>query len=338
LAESDEPRPERQQPATPVAELNSAATENRPTLRADGLEIVFYSDRPGSAGTDLWTATRATTTAPWSTPVRLSAAVNGSASEVHPSVSPSGRMLVFASDRANGSGSTDLYVTTRAAELTVTANDQQRLFGQANRPLTYELSGFVDGETAAVVSGTPACSTPATPSSPAGDYPITCSGGTLAAGGYTFANFVAGTLTVSYTAPCLTGPSSGPLNVAAGQAICIGPGSSQSGPVTVAAGGALDLEGATITGPLVAVRAAVVRICGATLIGPLTISGNSGSVLVGGEGCGPNTVVGPVRVTDNAGGVEVAGNRVFGPLRVTGNAPSVRVTGNAVAGPVAIQT
>ena len=36
---------------------------------------------------------------------------------------------------------------TRAAKLTVTANDQSRLFGQANPPLTYAISGFVGGET-----------------------------------------------------------------------------------------------------------------------------------------------------------------------------------------------
>ena len=75
-------------------------------------------------------------------------------------------------------------MTTRAAKLTVTANDQSRLFGQANPPLTYAISGFVGGETSAVVSGTAACSTTATPSSPAGTYPITCTAGSLSAPGY----------------------------------------------------------------------------------------------------------------------------------------------------------
>ena len=74
----------------------------------------------------------------------------------------------------------------------MTANDQSRLFGQANPPLTYALTGFVGGETASVVSGTAACSTTATPSSPAGDYPITCTAGSLSAPGYVFDTFVAG--------------------------------------------------------------------------------------------------------------------------------------------------
>ena len=68
-------------------------------------------------------------------------------------------------------------MTTRAAQLTVTANNQARLFGQANPPLTYTITGFVGGDTSAVVSGTAACTTTATPSSPAGTYPITCTRG-----------------------------------------------------------------------------------------------------------------------------------------------------------------
>ena len=173
-------------------------------------------------------------------------------------------------------GGSDLWMTTRAAKLTVTANDQSRLFGQANPPLTYTISGFVGGETSAVVSGTAACSTTATPSSPAGDYPITCTAGSLSAPGYVFESFVAGTLTVSYSRPCLTGTQTGPLNVAAGEAVCIGAGGIQTGPVTVSPGGSLDVEGGRSRGRVTANGAAVVRICGATITGPLTISGSTG--------------------------------------------------------------
>ena len=48
----------------------------------------------------------------------------------------------------------------------------------------------------AVVSGTANCTTTATPASPAGTYPITCTAGTLAATNYVFV-FVDGTLTVN---------------------------------------------------------------------------------------------------------------------------------------------
>ena len=78
--------------ATLVTELSSASTDNRPNLRPDGLEIFFYSDRPGGqGGTDLWTSTRATTDATWSTPVNLGPIVNTSASDVHPYVSADGQ-------------------------------------------------------------------------------------------------------------------------------------------------------------------------------------------------------------------------------------------------------
>jgi hypothetical protein len=246
-------------------------------------------------------------------------------------------MLFFTSSRPGGLGGDDLYVTTRAAKLTVTADDQSRLFGQVNPPLSYELGGFVGGETASVVSGTAACSTTATASSPAGEYPITCTAGSLSAPGYVFESFVAGTLTVAYSRPCLTEASAGPLRVAAGEAVCIGTGGDQTGPVTVAPGGSLDVEGGRITGPVVANGAAAVRICGATITGPLTITGSTGPMIVGGDGCAPNTIVGPVRVTDNTGGVEVSGNRVVGPLRLTGNTAPVHAVGNGVAGPVATQ-
>ena len=59
-------------PAARIPELSSTGTENRPTIRQDGLEIFFYSDRGGGAGgSDLWTATRTTVDAAWSTPVNL---------------------------------------------------------------------------------------------------------------------------------------------------------------------------------------------------------------------------------------------------------------------------
>jgi hypothetical protein len=196
-----------------VAELNSTSLDNRPNLRPDGLEIFFYSTRPGGqGGSDLWTSTRATTDAPWSVPVNLGGVVNTANNDLHPYVSSDGRTLVFDSDRPGGVGDSDLWVTTRAAKLTVTANDESRLFGQANPPFTYSLSGFVGGETAGVVSGTASCTTTATPSSPTGDYPITCAVGSLSAPGYVFDSFVAGTLTVTYHAPVPEHPAHRPAD------------------------------------------------------------------------------------------------------------------------------
>jgi Tol biopolymer transport system component len=101
--------------ATRIPELSTSFAENRPTLRQDGLEIFFYSNRTGTVGgNDLWTATRASLDDAWSTPVDLGVPVNSSGTEIHPYLSADATTIVFSSDRTGGSGSTDLYVITRA--------------------------------------------------------------------------------------------------------------------------------------------------------------------------------------------------------------------------------
>src|SRR4029079_383348 len=69
-------------PATMVSELSTAANDQMPNVSRDGLEIVFASDRPGGAGGfDIWTASRSSTSEPFSTPVNLGANVNTAAGE-----------------------------------------------------------------------------------------------------------------------------------------------------------------------------------------------------------------------------------------------------------------
>jgi len=98
------------------------------------------------------------------------------------------------------------------APLTITADDKSRLSGAPNPPFTATYSGFVQGNNNVVtwsgtvtVNDTPASlggaltfSTPATPASPAGGYPITPSGQTST--NYTIA-YVDGTLTVTTVNP-----------------------------------------------------------------------------------------------------------------------------------------
>lgn len=101
-------------PATAVTELNDAAANDiQPNVRADGLEVVFSSNRAGGAGAqDIWAATRTGIDAPWSAPINLGAAVNATAAESRPSLSKDGRQLLFG--RAPGpEGMSDIYVTTR---------------------------------------------------------------------------------------------------------------------------------------------------------------------------------------------------------------------------------
>jgi 6-phosphogluconolactonase (cycloisomerase 2 family) len=109
---------------------------------------------------------------------------------------PAAFTATFAGDTGFGpSSATGTLIVTKAV-LTVTADNQSRLYGDPNLPLTYTITGFVNGDTIAVVSGAASCSTTATQASPAGTYPITCTQGTLAATNYNFV-FVDGTLTVN---------------------------------------------------------------------------------------------------------------------------------------------
>lgn len=102
-------------PAAPVTELNSGtAQDGQPSLRRDGLEIFFFSTRPGGLGAqDLYSSTRTSVAEPWSTPANLGSAVNSSAADTRPSLSWDGTTLYFGSTRGGGDGDSDHYVTTR---------------------------------------------------------------------------------------------------------------------------------------------------------------------------------------------------------------------------------
>ena len=101
-------------PATAVTTLNDAtANDIQPNVRADGLEVVFSSNRSGGAGAqDIWIASRASVDAPWSAPTNFGTVVNTTAAESRPSLSRDGSQLLFG--RAPGpEGSSDIFMTTR---------------------------------------------------------------------------------------------------------------------------------------------------------------------------------------------------------------------------------
>jgi hypothetical protein len=91
----------------------------------------------------------------------------------------------------------NLLPVTVQPTLTITANSSTRAFGAANPALSYAVSGFVNGDTSAVLSGTPSLATTAALNSLAGVYPVTVMQGTLFAPSYYLLNFVPGTLTVN---------------------------------------------------------------------------------------------------------------------------------------------
>lgn len=98
----------------PVPGVNSASIDSQPNVRRDGLEIFFFSNRPGGlGGNDIWSASRASTADPFDAPVNLGAAVNSDASETRPSLSWDGTTLYFGSNRVGGDGDSDHYVSTR---------------------------------------------------------------------------------------------------------------------------------------------------------------------------------------------------------------------------------
>jgi len=107
--------------AVPIAELNTQFDDEQPSIRRDGLEMFFSSNRPGSVvnpttgllSSDIWVSTRPSTSEPWSCPVNLGPLINTAGVEQRPALSFDGRSLYFFSDGHGGSGGTDLFVSTR---------------------------------------------------------------------------------------------------------------------------------------------------------------------------------------------------------------------------------
>jgi len=62
------------------------------------------------------------------------------------------------------------------ANLTVSAENKERYYGDANPELTYTFAGFVNGDSRADLQTLPKVACSAAPISPAGNYPITVSG------------------------------------------------------------------------------------------------------------------------------------------------------------------
>lgn len=95
-------------PGQRVAELSSPADDRMPNVRKDGLEIVFSSNRQGFNAQDVYVATRASTSEPWSAPVRIAnPAINTASAETRASLSGDGTRLYFGRDG-------DVFVSTRS--------------------------------------------------------------------------------------------------------------------------------------------------------------------------------------------------------------------------------
>jgi hypothetical protein len=106
-------------PPVNLTTVNSAYREAYPSISGDGLELYFSDyfygpDRSGGqGGHDLWMTKRASLNDPWGTPVNLGSVINSSAQEVSGSISNDALVMIFASNRAGGSGNYDLWMSTR---------------------------------------------------------------------------------------------------------------------------------------------------------------------------------------------------------------------------------
>src|SRR4029077_4119308 len=94
----------------------------------------------------------------------------------------------------NAASDVDQSFTVTPAALTITVDDQSKVYGAALPALTASYSGFINGDTVASLDTPVTLSTTATASSVVGTYPITASA--AADANYTI-SFVAGTLTVT---------------------------------------------------------------------------------------------------------------------------------------------
>ena len=100
-----------------VSQLSMLSADDlRPTVRLDGLELYFHSNRPDSQGHDLWVSWRPSTFSNWSFPRNLGPVVNTSVDEQYPALSPDARTLVFSSKRSDSRGGSDLYISTRESD------------------------------------------------------------------------------------------------------------------------------------------------------------------------------------------------------------------------------
>lgn len=97
--------------------VNSSSVDSQPCLSADGLTLIFGSNRQNpnlNKPQDLWQCRRNSTEDRWEPAERLTRTINGSAIESEPCLSADGLSLIFTSDRPGGFGGMDLWMSRRA--------------------------------------------------------------------------------------------------------------------------------------------------------------------------------------------------------------------------------
>jgi hypothetical protein len=98
--------------------VNTEYEEWNPSISSDRLALFFDSDdRPGGCGeSDIWMSIRDSTDVPWGEPVNLGPPINTEYGEYTPWVCSDGVTLYFDSDRPEGRGGDDLWITSLEPE------------------------------------------------------------------------------------------------------------------------------------------------------------------------------------------------------------------------------
>ena len=251
-------------------------TNNSLTPGSHSLTAVYSGDfnfSSSTSSTTVVTITSANPTITWATPAPITYGSPLSGTQLNATASvpgtfvyspPAGAVLSAGTQTLsvtftptdtthyNSVGSSVSLVVNKAL-LTVTANNASRVYGAANPVFTTSYSGFLNGDTQSVLSGSPSLSTTATANSPVGSYPITAAVGTLSASNYSFV-FVNGTLTINKAASVITVASSkNPSNYLDSVTFTIsvsgsGSGATPTGTVNV-------MQGATTLLPATAINA-----------------------------------------------------------------------------------
>jgi len=98
--------------AAPIAIDTDASNENHAYFRTATSELWFVSDRPGSAGYDIYLSARDGSA--FTNPTRVNE-LSSDASDFQPQPSEDGLAVLFASDREGGMGKLDLWLARRAS-------------------------------------------------------------------------------------------------------------------------------------------------------------------------------------------------------------------------------
>ncbi len=134
--------------------INSDKWDSQPYLSTDGSKLYFVSDRDGGfGGSDIYVSER--TASGWGIPKNLGRTINSKYDEMSPFLSADGKTMSFASNRDNGVGGFDIYISNfknegftvpqNAGEPINTSSDEYYYVSVPNADIAYYASNKPGG-------------------------------------------------------------------------------------------------------------------------------------------------------------------------------------------------